>query len=205
MSNAEVKKVILLYPIDHYQKITALLKAKKYKEVVDTCDIVIVNDYFYAQERMKGKNSLFVAYSTGVAYFSLENVHFCIIDNKYQYAKAKTAFESALNYDAEHMNSLRYLSEIGIRMDDSKLTKLYLCKIIAKEKRDQSPDLVRDYKKLLKVYDSVWTRGRVHSQEGNSKEVVAILQEILFIPDLSHENRDGALLKYSEYLVITRN
>ena len=34
MSNAEVKKVILLYPIDHYQKITALLKAKKYKEVV---------------------------------------------------------------------------------------------------------------------------------------------------------------------------
>ncbi|KAK8797724.1 hypothetical protein WA171_005256 [Blastocystis sp. BT1] len=174
MSNAEVKKVILLYPIDHYQKITALLKAKKYKEVVDTCDI----------ERMKGKNSLFVAYSTGVAYFSLEN-----------YAKAKTAFESALNYDAEHMNSLRYLSEIGIRMDDSKLTKLYLSKIIAKEKRDQSPDLVRDYKKLLKVYDS----------EGNSKEVVAILQEILFIPDLSHENRDGALLKYSEYLVITRN
>ena len=48
MSNAEVKKVILLYPIDHYQKITPLLKAKKYKEVVDTCDIVIVNDYFYA-------------------------------------------------------------------------------------------------------------------------------------------------------------
>ena len=56
------------------------------------------------------------------------------------------------------MNSLRYLSEIGSRMNDSKSMKFYLSKMIAKEKRDQSPDLIRDYKKLLKVYDAVGTR-----------------------------------------------
>lgn len=101
------------------------------------------------------------------------------------------------------MNALRYLAEIASRTDDKASLKRYLSIIIAKEERESSPDVIRDYKKLLKVYSAVLPTTPPQPQEENRTEVLSLLHKILSLPSLSEENRTGALLKYSEYLVLS--
>jgi hypothetical protein len=60
-----------------------------------------------------------------------------------------------IEQEPDHMNALRYLAEIASRTDDKASLKRYLSIIIAKEERESSPDVIRDYKKLLKVYSTV--------------------------------------------------
>ena len=60
-----------------------------------------------------------------------------------------------IEQEPEHMNALRYLSEVASRTDDKASLKRFLSIIIAKEEKESSPDVIRDYKKLLKVYSAV--------------------------------------------------
>ena len=70
-----------------------------------------------------------------------------------------------IDQEPEHMNALRYLTEIASRTDDKSSLKRYLSIIIAKEERESSPDVIRDYKKLLKVYSAVWFLSPLHCRK----------------------------------------
>ena len=58
--------------------------------------------------------------------------------------------------DQDHIKALRYLFEIACRTKSVADQKSTLLHIIDIEVRESSPDLIREYKKLLKIYDAVW-------------------------------------------------
>lgn len=58
--------------------------------------------------------------------------------------------------DQDHIKSLRYLFEIACRTKSIADQKSTLLRIIDIEVRESSPNLIQDYKKLLKIYGTVW-------------------------------------------------
>ena len=71
--------------------------------------------------------------------------------------------ESVLDFDSDNVSALSYLSEIAARMKlvDDQISLLR--RLIDIESRNPAAEVIRYYKKLLKIYDSVWILNNVLS------------------------------------------
>ena len=70
--------------------------------------------------------------------------------------KAKDCFLSVLQLSPNHLNSLRYLVELYGRENAMKDALTYQQKIVDLRKADNAPDLLKEYRKLMKLFDSVF-------------------------------------------------